>query len=257
MSKHPERAQTARLDLATLTLMERLWLWRGRRKLDQRSMAAEIGVSRRIYAAMEGAVRHSNRPRSQRAIEVQAVEALQNLARRLPRATRTDRLALARRRSGVTLTRLAAALGVSRVTVLRWEKTADQRLAAYWERRGYRLPVESVNKMTTSQDAPGGSSEPPAASRLAPDPVDPAPEPKQPQEPGRSLAGQPVSPGDWVAERTTGRVGRVDRVYPLEGGRLGILVQFGASGPFARRGRGALRLATKAERDVMTGLVPF
>lgn len=50
-----------------------------------------------------------------------------------------QRLRLARRRSGRQLWSLAAAVGVSHVTLLKMERRADSRLVAFWKTQGFRF----------------------------------------------------------------------------------------------------------------------
>ncbi len=47
---------------------------------------------------------------------------------------------IARRRSGLALREITAALGITTPTFHAWERAADPRVVAWWEGRGFRFP---------------------------------------------------------------------------------------------------------------------
>jgi hypothetical protein len=55
----------------------------------------------------------------------------------LPEPTRGELCALARRRSGLRLPTIAADLGITHLTYLRWERTGQPGVVTYWTNRGF------------------------------------------------------------------------------------------------------------------------
>lgn len=112
-------------DLAERTQAEELWLWRRSKGLKASTAAARFGIGRSAYwraeAGRRGVAKGPWRP-----------------VRDPPAGLLC---ALARRRSGMTAWEVARALGVSRVTLLAWERASDGRLGRFWARKGYAFPV--------------------------------------------------------------------------------------------------------------------
>lgn len=100
-----------------LTPAEALWLWRRSHGLNQAAAAVRLGCGRGLVSAVERGV---GQPRPGWRLGVAP-------------ATPSLRLALARRRSGYTLDRLAARLGVSRPTLLAMERRGDPALTKFWQ----------------------------------------------------------------------------------------------------------------------------
>ena len=95
-----------------LTRGEERWLRRLRAGLSQAQLARVLGASRSARGRAE------------------ADPAPGTAGLRLDPA---ERLRLARRRSGCGLRETARRVGVSHVTLLRWERDADPRLRDFWE----------------------------------------------------------------------------------------------------------------------------
>lgn len=107
-------------DLTKRTIGEELWIrrrWHGR---TQAEAAKTYGVSERRYNLWE--------------TDREAPTGWQ-VHKLVP--NHGDLCALARRRSGKDLRRLAKSMKVSHVTVLVWEKSGDGRLVELWKKRGY------------------------------------------------------------------------------------------------------------------------
>jgi hypothetical protein len=135
-------------DLDDLTPCERLWLWRrsqppvtrvsrgerggafgrGGWRMSAGEAAAALGVSVAAYCDAEAR---------------NAAAALNILARvdgDEPTATPAERLALARRRFGMTAEAVCRAFGgISRPTLYAWERECDPRLVQFWRGRGFEL----------------------------------------------------------------------------------------------------------------------
>jgi len=101
---------------------EELWLWRHAAGLTQRAAARRLGVGR---VTLQGMERDALRDAPDRAWRL------------VSKPSRTLLLALARRRSRLSLSRISSLVGASHVTVLRWEDEGDPRLATFWEGRGF------------------------------------------------------------------------------------------------------------------------
>lgn len=93
---------------------EALWLYRKRRKLSVTQAAMLFNVSRSTYLACE----NNNAGLVGKTILPNTPELLRAL----------------RRRSGMHRDALASMLGVSHVTWLKWEREADPRIVAFWEK---------------------------------------------------------------------------------------------------------------------------
>lgn len=109
-------------NLAERTPAEELWLSRKAIGRTQGGQAAWLGVSRSSLQDSE-----RNGP----------VPMLLGLWQPVSGPDLPLLLALARRRSGLGLTGVARRAGVSRVTVLAWEKNEDRRLLEFWAGRGF------------------------------------------------------------------------------------------------------------------------
>lgn len=102
---------------------ERLWLQRKMAKRTLRQEARRIGVNHNYYSEME---RDRRDPPA-------------HVAASLPFPTAYAgpfALQLMRRRAGVRLPELAKRLGVTRLTILKWERAADPRLVEFWTKDG-------------------------------------------------------------------------------------------------------------------------
>jgi transcriptional regulator with XRE-family HTH domain len=100
-----------------LTPAERLWLWRRANGFNQAQAAARMGCGRGLLSLAERGL--GPLPRGWGDWRGPVAPAL--------------RLALARRRSGWALLRVAARLGVSGVTLLAMERRADPALVKFWQ----------------------------------------------------------------------------------------------------------------------------
>lgn len=109
-------------NLAVRTPAEELWLSRRAIGRTQAGQAAWLGVSRSTLQASE---LYGPTP------------CLTGLWKPIPAPETPLLLVLARRRSGLGLQGVAEGLGVSRVTVLRWEKAADPRLSSFWAKHHF------------------------------------------------------------------------------------------------------------------------
>lgn len=109
-------------DLRRRTKGEDLWLWRRCERLTQRAAAGVLGVGRVTLQGMEADALHG---------------APDHAWRQVSRPSKTLLLALARRRSRLSLSRISSLVGASHVTVLRWEDEGDPRLVTFWEGRGF------------------------------------------------------------------------------------------------------------------------
>lgn len=113
------------LDLGRRTPGEELWLARKAAGWTQVDAAREAGVPRDAYVDVEA---------GRKPVSKAVRRAVGRVRPDLPAL-----LALARRRSGIGLGGLAAALSVSRVTVLAAERRGDPALVRFWHKRGYRF----------------------------------------------------------------------------------------------------------------------
>jgi transcriptional regulator with XRE-family HTH domain len=112
---------TVSKNLKKMTEGETLWLWRRSLELTQAEAGAVLKVSEKRYNMWE-----TDREEPQRTV--------------VCNPTKGDLCALARRRDGRPLRRLAETLGAgSHVSLLAWERTSDPRLVAAWRRLGYRF----------------------------------------------------------------------------------------------------------------------
>lgn len=115
-------------DLTRPTLGEQLWLWRKRRGLSQRAAIRRVSsITRRAWQLYEAGRETASLP-TKLFLEVNVIA-----------PTTTEALRLARRRSGTSIGLLMTRLGVSKVTLLTWERDADWRLVNYWRDRGYKF----------------------------------------------------------------------------------------------------------------------
>lgn len=127
-------------DLTQLTLGERLWIDRHRRGETQAQAARRYGCARTTYLAAERDDRtqphaltwgKDGHPRM--------------LGDTLPTvATLPERLRLARRRLGGSMGSVALDLGVSRATLLTWEKAGRMELVLWWEKWGWSVAVKDA-----------------------------------------------------------------------------------------------------------------
>jgi DNA-binding XRE family transcriptional regulator len=122
------RKNNVAVRLAQRSAAENVWLDRRRRGLTQSAYAAAVGIGRTLLSDIE---RDSYPP-------------VFNYKPVVP--TLGDLCALARRRSEVKLSRLERLLGVSKVTILAYERRGDKALAAFWRGRGFRFPKENAGK---------------------------------------------------------------------------------------------------------------
>lgn len=111
-------------DLTVRSAAEELWLARKAIGRTQAGQAAWLGVSR---SALQGA--ELGRP----------TPCLNGLWKPIQAPETPLLLALARRRSGLGLRGAARLMGVSHVSVFKWEMSGDQRLIDFWARRGFRF----------------------------------------------------------------------------------------------------------------------
>lgn len=114
------------LDLTKRTPGESLWLWRRAHHLSATEAAQNLGLGR---TSLWGVERGSS-----------------VVHRRLPKVRRPALpllLRLARRRSGMSLERVARGVGCSRTTLLKWEAGGSlagaARVRGFWEHKGYRF----------------------------------------------------------------------------------------------------------------------
>jgi len=114
-------------DLRTRTPGERLWLARKGLGLSQVQAAALAGVGETAYGKAEKVLFGAPTP-------------FKSPFPPISKPSLPVLLALARRRSGLGLDGTAAALGVSKVTLLAWERDGGPGLKVFWERRGYVFP---------------------------------------------------------------------------------------------------------------------
>lgn len=112
------------LDLSRIDGGEALWLWRSMAGLTQARAAVILGIGRTALSAAENAANPRVPPPTRNAVK----------------PSRRFLLVLARRRSRLGLRYVAEAVGVSRVTILIWERRDDPRLVAFWTRRGFIFP---------------------------------------------------------------------------------------------------------------------
>lgn len=108
-------------DLTKRTVAEELWLSRRSSGLTGRQMATRLGLTHNRYWNIEGG----------------RVEPKKLKVKPVARPELPLLLSLARKRSGMGLWETAEKVGVSHVTLLEWERTADERLIAFWEKRGF------------------------------------------------------------------------------------------------------------------------
>ncbi len=106
------------------TRAEQLWIWRKEKGLTCATAAKRLGTSRVTYWLME---------RGKHVIPAKGWAVIL-------KPSLTTLLRLARRRSRVPTERLAARLKTSRMTLLGWEREANQGLVTYWEKRGFSFP---------------------------------------------------------------------------------------------------------------------
>lgn len=123
-------------DMTQLTLGERLWIERHRLGETQAQAARRYGCARTTY--LDAELDRRNRtmfwPRTGTPHLLDAV---------LPRtATMAEALRLARRRRWATMADAADAIGVSRATLLTWEKAGHMELVLYWERLGWSVAMK-------------------------------------------------------------------------------------------------------------------
>lgn len=113
-------------DLTRPSEGERFWLWRRSKGWNQARAGAALGIGRGLLSAFEaGRVPENPRKSPQTPSKIRQRPSLPLL------------LALARRRSGYPLPKVARAVGVSRTTILAWERAGDPRLVGFWEARGF------------------------------------------------------------------------------------------------------------------------
>lgn len=107
-------------DLRRTTVAEDVWLWRYRKGWSQAQAANALHMSRTHYQLLESgrAARRTFCP---------------------SRGTRCtgEACALARRRSGLGLTKTATLYGVSRPTLINHEAKSLETLRQFWEKRGF------------------------------------------------------------------------------------------------------------------------
>jgi transcriptional regulator with XRE-family HTH domain len=110
-------------DLTDQTFGEQLWLWRRREGFKQTTAAARLGMGRTTYWKHETDQVEFELPRWWRD----------------PPQTVGELCALARRRTGWSLRKTAAKVGVSHVILLRREACGHLDLRAFWEARGFQF----------------------------------------------------------------------------------------------------------------------
>jgi len=104
-----------------LTEAERLFLWRSRKRMNQTQAARTFKRSRQYYSWMELGRRPVPKGAARITYPVHGREVLR----------------LLRRRSGKTLEEIGRSIGVSRPTVMHFERETDPRLVEFWRGRGY------------------------------------------------------------------------------------------------------------------------
>lgn len=101
--------------------------------MSQNEAATTLGVNSRVYARLEQGL----------ATALTAEDLAGLLAALGPlRPTMGEFCFVARRRSGMDMNSLTAALGVSRPWFYKLEFGADNTMVNYWEGRGFRFPTE-------------------------------------------------------------------------------------------------------------------
>lgn len=115
--------QTISRDLRVITLGEAHWLTRRQLNRTQAEAADKMGVSRHTYAKHERAEGHVHGHKAP--LGVQCV--------------------LARRRMGWTLFYTAHKIGISHVTLLKWEDDSENRLVDWWKRKGWVFDISACN----------------------------------------------------------------------------------------------------------------
>ena len=133
-------------DLTQLTQGEKLVLWRRRQPsvsgattgngagcLNQRDAAARLGVLQSVYWKAE-------RDRAEQRIMLALLE--RTKPHRPP--TIGELCLIARRRSGMFLSTIEAALGISRPILMRMEAQADKRLMTFWRQHGFQFTEADV-----------------------------------------------------------------------------------------------------------------
>lgn len=111
-------------DLTCLTVGERFWLDRFRRKETQAQVATRLGIAERRYNHIERGIRAPDK-----GLKVPKGE-----------PSPPELYALARRRDGRSLRALATVLGAgSHMTLLDWESRSNAKLRAAWEGQGFRF----------------------------------------------------------------------------------------------------------------------
>ncbi len=117
----PKRRMNAiEYDLRKQTAGEKFWISRKSRGKTQAQAAAEIHVSRPVYWAIE-----TDRREPPNGVPLKKADDWRLL------------LPLARRRSGLTLDRVAYLVGVSRPTIHAWEGQGSEVLVNFWRKRGF------------------------------------------------------------------------------------------------------------------------
>lgn len=112
-------------DLTKRTQAEEVWLWRRSKGYTMRRAAKALGVGRTSLWK-----------------RLKENTALPRPAPRVLNPSLPLILALARRRYGRGLKPLAKELGVSHMTLLKWEARGEEALVGWWCRRGWRFPCE-------------------------------------------------------------------------------------------------------------------
>jgi len=139
--KSHSRVVSTQTDLSHLSAGEELWLWRRQQVSPSKTMGPGGSSMNRIEAATQLGItvqRYSDAERDRLAErDIRMITKELTIPKRLSQA---DVLALARRRSGMTLERVCSRLKTTRQAYLKREMAGDPRVRTFWERTGFVFP---------------------------------------------------------------------------------------------------------------------
>ena len=124
------------LDMRNLSAGEELWLWRNRQKSPTERRRSRIGTGlSQIEAAERLRVTHQYYNKAER--DRMAVRDIMALLPEKVWPETCELIALARRRSRRPLREIIPDMGITRISYLQQERSADPRIVAYWRDQGY------------------------------------------------------------------------------------------------------------------------